>query len=56
MSDIELHDIDINTIKHLINALDALQKAYNSTPSGFVADRCKTATDTIKIALREAGA
>lgn len=52
---IEIHDIDIDTIKHLVNALAALQRAYNTTPNGFVADRCQTAADTIRIALRQAG-
>lgn len=51
----ELHDVDICTIKHLINALGALQHAYNSTSNGFVSDRCQTAADTIRIALRQVG-
>lgn len=51
----ELHDIDIVTVKHLVDALSSLQKAYNSTPNGFVADRCESAADTIRLALRQSG-
>lgn len=51
----ELHEIDIDTIKHLVNALAALQRAYNSTQNGFVADHCQTAAETIRVALRQVG-
>lgn len=51
----ELHNIDVVTIKHLVDALSSLQKAYNSTPNGFVADRCESATNIIRIALRQSG-
>lgn len=51
----ELHDVDIVTVKHLVDALSSLQKAYNSTPNGFVADSQRSATDAIRIALRQSG-
>ncbi len=51
----ELVDVDIVTVKHLVDALSSLQKAYNSTPNGFVADRCESAADAIRIALRQSG-
>ncbi len=56
MNDVELHDVEIDTIKHLVNALAALQRAYNSTSNGFVADNCCTAVDAVRIALRRIGA
>ena len=55
MNDVELRDIDIDTIKHLVDALAALQRAYNCTLNGFVADRCQIAADSIRITLRQVG-
>lgn len=55
MSNMELHDVDIEAIKHLVDALAALQAASSATMHGFVSDYCENAAVDVRKALRAAG-
>ena len=48
--------VDTDTLRHLIDATEALKRAVVTSGCGAVEDHCQTAMQAIRQAMRSAGA
>ena len=54
-ANLSLYSVEVETIRHLLSAVEALQKAGNLTSMGFAEDHCENAMVEIRRAMRSVG-
>lgn len=52
---LSLFSVEVETIRHLLSAVEALQRAGNLTSMGFASDYCENAMVEIRKAMRSVG-
>lgn len=55
-ADLYILSVDTDTLRHLIDATEALKRAVVTSGCGAVEDHCQTAMQAIRQAMRSAGA